>query len=191
MKYEIVPATPDDADFIADVVLGAIGSEHTLHMAGSPDRLPLVKELFSRLAARDDSQYSYKNTLVAITPDGERAGAVVSYDGEKLYGLRQAFIDEANRIMGWNLTQKVFTDETSPDEVYLDSLMVTPENRNSGLGSQLIHAAREKAREIGKPLGLLVAFNNPNARKLYDKLGFREAGIRPFAGVDMQHMVLN
>lgn len=190
MEMTISPAIPEDAGFIADVVLGAIGEEHTLHMAGAPERVPLVHKVFKRLAARKDSQYSYCNTIVARTPDGKLAGAAISYDGARLRELRRAFIEEANAILGWNLTEEQFTDETSPDELYLDSLMVLPEFRGNGLGSKLISATREKAREAGKPLGLLVDFENPKARSLYSSIGFVSAGIRPFAGKDMEHMLL-
>ena len=191
MEFKIIPAKRDDAHFIAQTVLGAIGTEHTLHMAGSEERLPLVEELFTELASRDDSQYSYLNTLIAVTPDGKRAGAVISYDGSKLFSLREAFIKEVNRLLGWNLRQEDFTDETSPDEVYLDSLMVLPEYRCQGLGTLLIEEAGKKAREAGKPLGLLVAFDNPSARRLYAGIGFKSMGNRPFAGKDMEHMQLS
>ncbi len=190
MNFDIIPARPEDAAFIARAILTAIGDELTLHMAGSADRVRLVEEVFTRLAAREDSQYSYRNTLIAVTPEGERAGAVVCYDGALLYGLRQAFIDEANRLLGWNVTQEEFTDETSPDEVYLDSLMVVPEYRRHGLGTRLIEAAKEKAASMGKPLGLLVDFDNPNARRLYKSVGFRSVGRRPFAGKEMEHLQL-
>lgn len=191
MDFKVISAKREDASFIAQAVLGAIGAEHTLHMAGSEDRLPLVEEVFTNLAAMDNSQYSYLNTLIAVTPDGKRAGAIISYDGAKLRYLREAFVNEANRILGWNLNQKDFNDETSPDEVYLDSLMVLPEYRRRGLGTLLIEEAKKKAHEADKPLGLLVDFENPTARRLYAGLGFKSVGIRPFAGKDMEHMQLS
>lgn len=190
MELKITPASREDAGFIADVVLGAIGSEHTLHMAGSEERLPLVYALFRQLAEREDSQYSWRNTLIARNTDGSPVGAVISYDGALLRQLRRAFIEDANRILGWNLKDENFTDETSPDEIYLDSIMVKPELRGMGIGSQLIDAVNDKARHAGKPLGLLVDFNNPDARRLYTSLGFISVGIRPFAGKDMEHMIL-
>lgn len=188
MKFNIIPAKRSDAPFIAKTVLTAIGEELTLNIAGKPARLPLVNEVFTNLAAMDNSQYSYHNTLVAVTPDGKLAGAVVYYDGDKLHTLREAFVKEANRLLGWNITQDDFTDETSSDEVYLDSLMVLPEYRNQGLGAKLIGEVRREAQSAGKPLGLIVDFDNPTARRLYARLGFRSVGRRPFAGKEMEHM---
>lgn len=191
MEFNIRPASPADADYLAEVILGAIGDEHILHMAGTTDRISLVKEVFKRLAEREDSQYSFRNSIIALDKNGKYAGAVISYDGERLKSLRKAFIEEANSLLGWNLEEKMFTDETSPDEYYLDSLMVSPDYRHQGLGSRLIMEAHNKALEIGKPLGLLVDFNNPNAKRLYQNIGFKSSGIRPFAGKDMEHLLLN
>lgn len=190
MEIEIIPARKADAPFIARTVLDAIGKEHTLEMAGSADRLYLVEEVFTNLAAMDNSQYSYRNTLIALTPEGEYAGAVVSYDGADLRRLRRAFISEANRLLGWGLKEADFTDETSPDELYLDSLMVLPAYRKHGIGTRLIEAVRRRADAIGKPVGLLVAPDNPKAARLYARLGFQRQGIRPFAGKPMHHLQL-
>ena len=188
MEFEMRQAGKEDAPFIAQTVMTAIGPELILSMAGSAERVPLIEEVFTNLAAMEDSQYSYRNTIVALAPDGTRAGAVVCYDGARLYDLREAFVREANRLLGWGATQADFADETSADEVYLDSLMVAPEYRRLGLGTRLIREAAGKAAEIGKPLGLLVDFDNPGARRVYVAAGFRKVGTRPFAGREMEHM---
>lgn len=188
MEFKIVPATPSDAGFIADAVMTAIGRDICLKMAGDVDRLDLLREVFTRLGAMEDSQYSYLNSSIAFDPMGNRAGAVICYDGALLHRLRLAFIRVSNDLLGWNLSEIDFTDETSADEVYLDSLMVRPEYRRRGLGGLLIAEASRKAKEAGKPLGLLVDYDNPDARRLYIAQGFRSVGSRKFAGVDMEHL---
>lgn len=187
-KYTIQAARKEDAPVIAEVVLTAVGDEIRNSFAGTPDRLPLVTYVFTRLAESKDSQYSYTNTLVALAPDGSVAGAIVSYDGARLHQLREAFIRVANEVLGMNLKAEDFEDETSPDEIYLDSLCVFPEHRRHGLAAELIAAAIERHKDSGKPAGLLVDPDNPRARRLYDRLGFKEVGMRPFAGVMMHHM---
>ncbi|MDE5740534.1 MAG: GNAT family N-acetyltransferase [Bacteroidaceae bacterium] len=188
MEIKVIQATPEDAPFIAKAVLTAIGDDHVLQMAESKEKISLLEDLFTHLAAMGNSQYSFRNALIAVTVDGKRIGAVVSYDGARLHQLRQAFVNEGNRILGWNLSNDDLADETSPDEVYLDSLMVLPEYQGNGFGSILIDEAIQKARKVGKPLGLLVDYNNPSARKLYIRLGFKSVGSRPFAGKDMEHL---
>ncbi len=127
---------------------------------------------------------------MAYTRRGERAGAIICYDGADLERLRQPFIDEANRLLGWDITAAQMKPETSDDEMYLDSLMVLPKFRRQGLGRKLIGKAAEKAAIARKPLGLLVDFDNPSARNLYAGAGFKNVGKRPFAGKMMEHMQL-
>lgn len=186
--YIIRPAVVGDAPFIAQVVMGAIGDDICVSMAGGRERLPLVYELFTRLAASDSAQYSYLNTLVAVTDSGDYAGAIVSYNGARLHELRPAFVAAANDLLGWGIADSDFEDETTADEVYLDSLMVLPQHRGRGVATSLIRAAMESHKTLGKPFGLLVDYDNPDARSLYVRLGFEPVGSRHFAGVLMEHM---
>ncbi len=186
MDYTIRQATPEDATFIADAIVMAVGDEITQTFAGDTHSVQDVKNLFSRLARMDNSQYSYKNTLVAVTPSGEVMGLIISYDGALLYHLREAFIQAAKEELGYDLVN--LADETSDDEVYLDTLAVYDTFRGKGVASSLINAAIEKARPLNKPVGLLVDKTNHRARKLYDSLGFRQVDERPFAGEMMDHL---
>lgn len=188
MDYMILRATTKDAPFLAETVMSAIGEDHCMHMAGGAYRLPLLRKLFTHLAVAEVSQYSYRNAYVAFTPRGERAGAVICYDGADLARLRQAFIEEANRMLGWNISADDMKSETSDDEIYLDSLMVLPKFRRQGLAMKLIRKAADKAAMARKPLGLLVDHDNPEARRVYVAAGFQSVGERPFAGKMMEHM---
>jgi len=187
-EFKIIPARRGDADSIAAAVIAAVGDELTLGFAGSRERVPLVVETFKRLAARDDSQYSYRNSLVALDEEGTVAGVIISYDGEDLHYLRKAFVTVANEVLSLNINDEDMADETSDDEIYLDSLCVFPPYRGRGLAKKLIEAAALSHKDSGKPLGLLVDYDNPKARKLYVSLGFEPVGQRPFAGTIMEHM---
>ena len=68
--------------------------------------------------------------------------------------------------------------------------MTIPEYRGQGVASALIKDAKEKAIKTGKPLGLLCDIDNSRARRLYDSIGFRSCGLRPFAGHEMNHLQL-
>ncbi len=190
MDFKIIPAVKENASDIAAAIIAAVGPEITLGFAGAEARIPLVTKTFTLLAESENSQYSYKNSLVAVSPEREVAGVIVSYDGARLHSLRKEFISVANRILGKNFNDADFEDETSPDEVYLDSLCVFPKFRRNGIASRLIFAACKSHIGLGKPFGLLVDPDNPDAHKLYERLGFREVGMRPFAGVMMHRMQL-
>lgn len=189
----IETATPQEASIIADAIIDAIGPELTDNLAGDHHTAQEVHDLFARLAARSDTQYSYLNSRVARDDDGAVMGVCVSYDGALLKVLRRPFFDEAVRNLGWEMTpQEVedFPGETEPDEFYLDTLMTLPAYRRRGIGRALIADAAKKAACAGKPLGLLCEPDNHRARSLYESLGFRSVGQRPFANHQMDHLQL-
>lgn len=191
-NIRIIDAVPGDAPMIAEAIMAAVGDELVSHMAGSRSRED-VKEVFSRLARREDSQYSFRNTGIATTTQGQKCGVCVSYDGGRLKELRRSFFEEANRVLGWGMTEEeveALPGETCGEEYYLDTLATLPEFRGQGVGSALIADARSKAVAADLPLGLLVADDNTQARRLYERLGFKAVGRRPFAGAEMTNMRL-
>ena len=189
-EIEIKDATPADAPLIAWAIMEAVGPGLVASMAGDHS-VEDVRGIFTRLAARTDSQYSYLNTRIAHLSDGTKAGVCVSYDGGSLLSLRRAFFEEANRVLGWNLSTEeieLVPQETCGEEFYLDSLAVLPQFRGQGIASSLIADSAQKAAAAALPLGLLVADDNPKARTLYEACGFRPVGRRPFAGEMMTNM---
>ncbi|MDE7160794.1 MAG: GNAT family N-acetyltransferase [Muribaculaceae bacterium] len=193
IDFRIIDAKPEDASFIARGIMDAVGEDICRNMAGDSHTLADVKGVFERLALRDDSQYSWLNSRVAVDGDGRRLGVCVSYDGAGLKRLRRSFFEEANRTFGWGITPdevEALPGETDGEEFYLDTLMVLPEARGRGIGRRLIKDAAERAGRCGKPLGLLVDPDNSRARRLYDAVGFRPEGTRFFAGVEMDHLQL-
>ena len=81
--------------------------------------------------------------------------------------------------------------DCASSEFYLDSLAVLPEYRGRGIGAQLINAVKERAfNEYGKNLGLLVDFENPDAERLYQSVGFERADVKDFLGHKMWHLVV-
>lgn len=189
----ITDAKPEEAPLIAEAILEAIGPEITAGLAGDNHPIEDVKNIFTRLAERTDSQYSYLNTRICRTTDGTPMGVCISYDGAELKRLRRPFFAEANKVLGWGLTEEEIENvpgETSDGEFYLDTLMTLPQFRGKGVGRALIRDAYEKARQHNKPLGLLCDNDNDTARRLYDSIGFKEIGLRPFAGHNMKHLQL-
>lgn len=183
---KIVEATIGDAPLIGEVVVTAIGEELAEEFAGDKS-LAEVTKLFSTLAALDDSQYSYRNTLKAVDDDGTPMGFIVGYDGARLHDLRKPFFEHARSILGRDLEGEM-DDECTPDEIYLDSLAVFPAFRGRGVARELIAALAQRAADTGKPLGLLCSKHNPVARSLYDSAGFKKVGETKFAWELMDHL---
>ena len=100
--------------------------------------------------------------------------------------LRKPFFEAVKTILDKNL--EGVGDETDASEFYLDTLAVLPEYRGRGIAAMLLKGAVDRAAACGKPAGLLVDKENHRARKLYERVGFRQIGERPFCYVMMDHM---
>lgn len=181
MEITIRKAVKDDAAIIGCVVAMAIGMDGAEDYAGA-DAVRVLTEV----AEREDSQYSYRNALVAEA-DGRVAGAVVGYDGARLAPLRDGSLTV---IRKYHPDLEVTADETGAGEFYLDSLGVLPEFRGCGIGSLLMDAMMEQAAAAGghRCFGLLVDPENPGAERLYRSKGFMQVGETPFFGHMMKHM---
>lgn len=66
-----------------------------------------------------------------------------------------------------------------PEEILLIDIALLPEYRNLGIGTSLVEALIEEARQGKKPLRLHVEPFNP-ALRLYDRLGFVKIADRGF-----------
>ncbi|MDE5988778.1 MAG: GNAT family N-acetyltransferase [Duncaniella sp.] len=183
---KIAKAKKSDAPLIARSIMDAVGMEICENLAGENKTLADVEHLFTLLAEREDSQYSYRNTLVAVDDEGKSVGVIVSYDGALLDELRKPFFELVKTILDKNLDD--VDDETDAEEFYLDTLAVLPEYRGQGIAGMLLKGAVGRAAECGKPAGLLVDKDNHQARRLYERVGFRAVGERPFCYVMMDHM---
>ena len=173
---------------IARLIMTAMTDDCCLHFCGEGYGLADFQRMMTILVERQDSQYSYRNTLVAM--DGDRlAGIAVSYDGGCLHALRQAFIQAAKEHIGKD--HSGMDDETQAGELYLDSLAVLPEYRRQGIAQQLLKATKAKADRMGLPcVGLLVDTGNPAGEALYASVGFRYANDSRWGGHPMKHLVL-
>lgn len=174
-RITIREALPEDAALLGRVVLMALHTDDSHPLSG----------IFKELAARDDSQYSYKNAIVAEF-DGKPAGAIIGYDGARLHELRRPLFELMEKRTGRTVE---IEDETSAGEFYADSLAVLPEYRGRGVGRALLADVCRRAFENGFcKVGLLVDVTNPKAEAMYASLGFRRVNPTTFLGLDMWHM---
>ena len=174
-NIKIREAVAADAPLVGRVVLMALHYDETHPLA----------PMFAELAARDVSQYSYRNALVAEV-DGSVVGAIIGYDGARLEELRKPLFELMREKLG---SVPTVEDETSAGEFYIDSIAVLPQWRGRGVGGALISAASDRAFAAGhKRVGLIVDFENPRAEALYKSLGFERVNATTFLGHDMWHL---
>jgi ribosomal protein S18 acetylase RimI-like enzyme len=176
-------ATREDAGQAAPLFIPAMGHIAGL-LAGSDhyeDAIPLLEQLFRQ----DDNQYSYSNTLV-YQEGTQIIGFAVGYDGALLHKLRKPVLDEVHK------KQPDFApdDETEAGEFYLDCVSVDEHSQGKGIGKKLIMAFCDRAKSLGYDrVGLIVDLENPDARKIYEKLGFETLREKKFLGHKYFHMV--
>ena len=171
----------EDANIIAEAIAMAIGDSGTMVRYCGENFIGVLEEI----ARCDDSQYSYRNALVAEV-DGLAVGAVVAYDGAQLYELREKTLEVIHRH---NPGFRIVDDETQAGEYYLDSIGILPGYRGLGIGRALLLALKEVvAKGNHGCIGLLVDYDNELAERLYESVGFRRVGTKLFIGHDMWHM---
>lgn len=188
MKINMRQASREQAPEIARMIMMAMTDDCCLSFCGEGYGLDDFYKMMTLLVEREDSQYSHKNTCVAL--DGDKVvGIAVSYDGSRLHELRRPFVELALELTG--IDHSGMNDETQPGELYLDSLAVLPEYRRQGIARRLIRVTKERANQMGLPcLGLLVDKGNPVGETLYTSIGFRYVDDNHWGGHDMKHLVL-
>lgn len=186
-KVHIVEGTKDQAAEIARLIMTAMTDDCCLYFCGDGFGLNDFHKMMTMLVERENSQYSYRNTLVAM--DGDKViGISVSYDGARLHELRRAFIEAAKKHIGKD--HSGMDDETQSGELYLDSLAVLPEYRRQGIARKLLKGTKERANRLGLPcVGLLVDKDNPIGEALYTSIGFRYINDNQWGGHPMKHLI--
>lgn len=183
IKIRRAQAGHEDAWLIARCVMMGVGYE--LDSLDSDKQADLVK--LEQLCMRDDTLYSWRNAFVAEM-DGERAGAMVAYDGAGYRQMRAVSFARLSFFRGQNI--EAMPVETCPGEYYFDTLAVLPPFRGHGIARAVFsHVIAQKPHGLAGTL--LVDPDNPPALRLYHSLGFRPEGEIFAFGMLYTRMVLN
>lgn len=182
----ITTGQKDQSKDIASLIMKAMNYECCKQFAGPDHTLDDFNKMMTTLVEREDSQYSYHNTMVAIDSNNI-IGIIVSYDGAMLQDLRKAFIDEAKKEFGLDYSE--MEDETQEGELYIDSLAVAQDYQHLGIATSLIKETIKKSKRLRiKKTGLLVDIGNPKAEKLYTTIGFKYVDNKCWGGHKMKHL---
>ena len=187
IMIRIESAKATDAPQIAKLIMQAMNYECCQYFVGDHYTLDDFEHVMTALVERDDSQYSYLNTLLAVDDDSMVCGVCVSYDGARLHQLRQAFVHAMKACFDRDFSG--MADETQAGELYIDSLAVDSRYRGQGIATLLLKATVQKAADMGLPaVGLLVDKGNPLAEKLYARVGFGYVDDNEWGGHPMRHL---
>lgn len=176
-------ATLNESESIANLMLLAMEEiVYVFICESNPDK---AKAFLKKFIEQPHNQYSYQNCWVA-EEESEILAVANVYDGARLKELRQPVLQHLQQ----NYPQSPLPeDETAAGEYYIDTLAVAPAQQGRGIGTKMLNFLTE-AYVVKKesPLGLLVEEQNPEAEKLYLKLGFKEVGRKTLAGKKMKHL---
>ncbi len=179
-------ATSGDSPAIASCLLVAM-EDIVYKFIGNEDA-KRAKDFMQFFVESSGNQYSYENCWLAET-DNEVVGAVNVYDGALLNQLRQPVLDYLQNKFHRQLNLE---DETQAGEYYIDTIGVHPHHHGKGIGTKLLQAVIEEFINMrGQTLGLLVEDINPNAKRLYSRLGFVSVGSKTLLGKKMEHLQMN
>ena len=173
-------ATPTDVLAVAPLMFQAM-EEIVYKMIGKPHKEEAIA-LLAQLFAQKGNQYSYENAWV-YEEAGSVVGSIIAYDGAQLHALRAPVLKQIQEHYGIEI---VLEDETTDGELYIDTLSVLPTAQGQGIGSKLIQHLKNVTKQ---PLGLLVDVQNPEAERLYTRLGFEYANHQELAGGVYKHLI--
>ena len=182
----IRPARAEDAAAIAPILLPVLKAMELPFLARHG--LETTRSLLASASAHPDYRYGYARGIVKIL-DGRIVGAAFGYPAEDEAQVDAPFaaVLQQHRL---DPAQRLFTDpEAFPDEWYLDTIAVAPEQRGRGVGKALLRTLPEVALARDKTrIGLNVDEANPNAHRLYTRLGYKTVGTRELSGHRYHHM---
>jgi ribosomal protein S18 acetylase RimI-like enzyme len=179
-------ATLNDSQIIATLLFLAM--EDIVYMFICAEDPEEAREFLLHFVEKENNQYSYQNCWVI--EDNMNVLAVINlYDGTLLQEKRQPVIDYIRNKYNKDFNPE---DETRAGEYYIDSFGVNPDHQRKGIGTKLLQfVINEYVMRRGQTLGLLVDETNPNAKRLYLKLGFKSAGRKILFDKHMEHLQIS
>lgn len=124
--------------------------------------------------------FGYRNHTVAES-DGEVVGIGATFSGDGALSttavvatqIFKAYGTAAAGIIGRGLRIERLMPPPKKSVQYIAHLGVNPANQGQGIGTQLIHRFLAQGRQDGKKTAELdVSVENPDAERLYERLGF-------------------
>lgn len=181
-KIVIRNAVPEDAPFIAECVLAAIG------MYDFKQKPEMLKDL-EAVCASSDTLYSWKNTRMAVIQNpgcqdikNTTVGCLISYPGEFYMEARDRTWQQGF-AGGKKEDYSSAAMETGEGEYYLDTMAILPAFRGFGIGKLLLQDGIRKGHTKGyEKITLIVDKEHQQLHEYYGSIGFHDIGEILFFG---------
>lgn len=124
-------------------------------------------------AMREEGAFSYRNAFIAEI-GGAVAGTLIGYTIDD--PVDRSNIESLHAIA----RPLVRLEAKAPGHWYVNALAVYPEFRSLGVGTELLEKADALGRASApKGMAIIVASENVGARRLYERVGYRERASEP------------
>jgi ribosomal protein S18 acetylase RimI-like enzyme len=146
---------------------------------------PKIYDLIEMFYTKPDLLFSSQNVHVKVD-NGKVCGMLLTIPAKNMKKLNNntlRYVNELIEINGFiNLIKMLFRQRLEryidvfkvDDEYYISNIAVFKEAQGKGYGVELLNRAEELAISEGyKKLSLAVEFYNTNAKRVYEKFGFR------------------
>ncbi|WP_339635655.1 GNAT family N-acetyltransferase [uncultured Sneathiella sp.] len=157
------PATKNDAQHLAHLVNFAGEGIPYYFWQKNAESGQDPWDIGKNRAEREEGSFSYRHTIVAEI-DGELAGCLVTY-----------VLPEDPEPIDYDEMPPIFVpiqelEDSAPSTQYVSVLAAYPQYRNLGVGSGLLKIAEKEGD--GRAMSIIVSDGNPNARRLYERVGY-------------------
>ncbi|MGE7781818.1 GNAT family N-acetyltransferase [Peribacillus sp. NPDC097264] len=178
-------ATKEDAEKAAILIRFAI-KEIAETLTGETKEEKILAVLGDFFRSRGN-RMSYENTLV-YEQDGQVAGLIIAYHGKDAVALDEPIAERLRRKK--NDPSINIDKEAEMEDFYLDTISVDPDFRGKGIGTSLIHQMEAFGVEKGYPsISLIVEDVNPDAGRLYKRLGYKKTKMIRVSDGEFAYMV--
>lgn len=118
-----------------------------------------------------------KEMAVTAWDEAQKATFLQQQHQSQLAHYAQRFPDAEHSLIlvDEQAVGRIYVNRTAA-EIRLLDITIAPEHRNQGIGTALMHTLLTEAKNAGVPLRLYVWQLNFDARRWYEKLGFRQIG---------------
>lgn len=182
----IRPAKQTDATQIAPLLL-VIWKDMELEIFKQEEETAILAALIEGIGL-ENYRYSYEH-LHVYEQDEQIAGVLAGYKGE-IEPTIDANWPELAAKHHLSYVEPIFKDkETFPGEWYLDSIVTNQAFQGQGIGTKLLAALPAIAQAEGENvIGLNCDQQNPRAKALYERNGFKKVSEIVIAGHRYDHM---
>lgn len=160
--------------------------EEIAHTLTGEEKKSEVLKTLDLYIKMDVCRLSYNNIYTYIK-DNKVVGVILAYNSNDIEKLDYPML---NHLKSKNIVLDSFDKECFEDEFYIDSVCVDRAYQGKGIAKELFNFVEKVAKEAGyTKLSLLVDFNKPKVKNLYENLGFKDNKILDVSKNSFHHMI--